>query len=785
MKTSRLVLATLAVLASFEGSAAPDAPSAAGAAGGQALEEILVTARKTTENIQKIPVSVTALPATEIEDRDITSIEDLSALVPNLLVRESSSGYVSSVACMRGLCRTNTAISEDPMVGTYIDGVYVSKAIGSQFEANDLERIEVLRGPQGTLYGKNTLAGAISLVTKKPTGEFGGDFGLNAGNYNKRDIRAALDFPITSELAARVSLLSNQHDGYTSNDLGEDLWAEDQKSGRIAIRWRPGDDWVVDYAYDKLKHRDVPGGSQVAYVSAPRFDSDGHLLDGLFDLLYSAVGEDLTAYQTSERQDRISARGPNKKNLDLDAHTLTIRWDLGSAGVLDDLSLKSITGYRDQSTSFAFNLTPFIFESIGGATGLKTFSEEVQFQFSTMNNAIKGLVGLYYFSEKGHEYEAINYDQLWEQARKFESTTDSAAIFGDLRYAITSKIELSAGFRYTQEDRSADSFFTFYTDTPHTTPGVLHDPRIHQYGSLVALDTRAQTYFGVPLPGYGLPAYDTDISFSNVSPRASVSYKMADDVMVFASYSRGFKSGGFNGLSSSPVSWTPYKDVVVDSYETGIKSRFWEDRALLNLSAFYEDVSDMQVQVSRINPLTNTYESVVENAAAATITGLEMEAMVAPVEGLQLSATLGYQHPKYDQYMAVDPNTGAIVDVSNKRVFEFTPEFTYSLTATYETPFRDIGIWSIRADLTGMSSHDFQSVHDPRIDQAAYSVFDVQIALKEVRVGSGTLALTAWGKNLTDESYAVSGFNFPDPYGFGQLGYGPPRTYGLEAAYSF
>lgn len=774
--------ATLGYLAATTSSSAAAATSDQTDRG---IEEVVVTARKTEESLQRIPVSVTAFTSRDISDVGISSIEDVSALAPNLMVMESASGYVSSVSCMRGLCRTNTAISEDPMVGTYIDGVYVSKAIGSQFEAADLERVEVLRGPQGTLYGKNTLGGAISLVTKKPTGDFGGYVAANGGNYGKLDLRGALDFPVTTDLAARLSFLSRKHDGYTKNDLSEDLWAENKKSGRIALRWQPGDAWVVDYAYDTVRHRDVPGGSQIAYITAPRFDGAGNLVDGLFDLLYSTAGQDLTAYQSSERLDRRTVRGPNEKNLDLDAHTLTIALDLGSAGIFEDVSLKAITGYRDQRTSYANNLTPFIFSSIGGEIGLRTFSQELQLQFGAMNDALKGLLGVHYFTEDGNEYEAINYDQLWEQARVFDSETKSAALFGDLRYALSEKVEVSAGFRYTREDRDAQSYLTFYGDTPHATPGILHDPRIRQFGDLVAVDTRNQTYFGVPLPAFGLPAYDTDIRSSSFSPRASISFDVSDNVMIFGSYARGFKSGGFNGLSSSPVSWTPYEDVVLDSYEVGIKSRFWGRRALLNVSAFYEDVSDMQVQVSRINPLTNTYESVVENAAAATIMGLEVEAMIAPMAGLELRANVGYQDAEYDEYLAIDPLSGAALDVSGQRVFEFTPKFSYSLTADYEFPASSMGVWAVRLDWSGMSRHDFQAVHHPLIGQAGYGLLDARVALKEIHAGDGALAIAAWGKNLTDKSYAVSGWNFPDPYGFGQLGFGYPRTYGLEVTYSF
>ena len=744
----------VAALGAMNGPGALAQDGATPSAQGQ-IEEIMITARRRQENLQVVPVSVTAFSARDIQELGITDISHLSQMTTNLIIMPNTGGNDGTLVCMRGLCRTDFTITEDPMVGIYLDGIYIGKSIGSLFDVATLDRVEVLRGPQGTLYGKNTVGGAVVLHTRKPGGELGGEATVTAGDYGRLDGRAYLEFPVTEGLAASLAVLSKNRDPFVDNDLGEDIWDEDSQSLRGAVRWTPNERFTADYSYDWQKKREQAMVSQLTSASG---------------VLGAIHGGNVR----TDRADDVTSFGEARNDVDLEGHGLTLSYEIGDAGCFTDLVLKSITGYRESENYLVNNAmgttTPLLYNDPDHFT-LDSTSQEFQLAGSGFDGYLDFVAGLFYFNEEG-DYINTQMIDLFELNQQFYTEIDntSLAAFGEVSLHVTDRFTTSLGVRYTDEEREQN-----------------HRVTLDGGAGFTYLDTFAQTYGGYPTE---IP---TEIEDTGLSPRVSLNYQWTDDLMSYVSYTRGFKSGGFNARSTTPLQWGPYDDMQVDSYEVGVKSMWLDNRLRFNMSVFYEDLSDMQTQVNAVDPGSQGgYSTVVQNAASATIKGLELETIVMLVPGLDITAGYGYVDPEYDEFLSFDNISGAISDISDDRAFEYTPEHSYNVSLNYTFPkLSDNGEMRARLDWSGMS----EVVFTPKISgnediaQDDYSVLNARVGYHDIAVGDGTLAISAWIRNLTDEEYKIGGFKFDlASYGLGRAStsqWGEPRTYGLDISYSF
>ena len=753
----RATLALAVALAALGAANAPGATAqgAAAAQGAGQIEELMVTARRREENLQQVPVSVTAFSAGDINDIGITDISHISQLAANLIIMPNTGGNDGTLVCMRGLCRTDFTITEDPMVGIYLDGVYIGKSIGSLFDVATLERVEVLRGPQGTLYGKNTVGGAVLLHTRKPSGELGGQATVTAGDYGRLDGKGYVEFPVTDGLAASLAVLSKNRDPFVDNTLGDDIWDEDNRALRAAVRWTPGDVLTIDYAYDWQEKRERAMVSQLTSAS------------GVLGALH---GDNVRP----DRASKVNSFGPSQNDVDLAGHGLTIAWDIGDAGPFTGLVLKSITGYRESENYLVNNAmgaaTPLLFNN-PDHFNLDSASQEFQLAGSGFDGRADFVAGLFYFNEEG-DYINTQIIDLFELNQRFYTEIDntSLAAFGEVSLHLTEQLTASLGVRYTDEEREQN-----------------HSVTLDGGAGFTYFDTRAQTFGGYPV------AIPTEIEDTGWSPRVVINYQFTDDLMAYAGWSRGFKSGGFNARSTTPLQWGPYDDMQVDSYEAGIKSMWLDNRVRFNASVFYEDLSDMQAQVNAVDSGSQGgYSTVVQNAASATVQGLELETMVILLEGLELSAGYGYVDPEYDEFLSFDNITGAISDISDDRGFEYTPEHSYNVSLNYTFPkFTDNGLVRARIDWSGMSEHIFTpklSGNDD-IAQGDYDLLNLRLAWEEVALGDGTLAIAGWVRNAADEEYRIGGFEFDiTSAGLGRAStsqWGEPRTWGVDVTYSF
>jgi iron complex outermembrane recepter protein len=717
-----------------------------------AIEEVMVTARRRSENMQEIPVSVTAFTSSDIAEIGISDISHISELTPNLLILPNSGGNDGALICMRGLCRTDFTITEDPMVGVYVDGIYVGKSIGSLFDVAELERVEVLRGPQGTLYGKNTLGGAVILHTRKPTGELGGKATVTVGNYNRLDTKGYIEFPVNDQLAANVSFLTKNRDPFVKNSLGDDRWDEDNQALHGAMYWTPSEKLSVNYAYDRQKKREQPMASQLTSASG---------------WLAAMYGQDVRPH----REDNVSTFGASHSNIDLSAHGLTIEYELDNIGTFEDLAVKSISGYRKVENDLLNNATgassPFIYNN--DIFDYDALTQEVQLTGTAFTGLFDFVVGVFYFNEQGDYSNEQEIDAFASHVvLNTEIDNTSKAVFSEITAHLTDKLDLSVGIRYTEEDREQN----------HTL--------IDLNSGFVVMDTYNQTYLGAP------EQIPTTITESNVSPRLSANYQWNDNLMTFATYARGFKSGGFNARANTPLQWGPYDDMQVDSYELGVKSNWLKNRVQFNMTAFHQNLSDMQAQVNAVDP-GNTqggFSIVIQNAAEATIAGAEAELILRVVDGLDISAGYGYIDAQYDTFNSFDINTGSVSDIADDRAFEFSPKNSYNLSLNYTVPsFTSAGTLRARLDWSGTSKIYVTpkiSGNDD-INQDSYDLLNTRITFDDVALGDGILAVSIWGKNITDEEYKIGGFEV-DAGGGARVGtnqWGEPRTFGIDVTYRF
>ena len=750
---------TLALAIGMAALGAANAPGAAaqGAAepSGWQIEEMTITARRREENLQEVPISVTAFSARDIAEIGVTDVSHLSEMTANLIIMPNTGGNDGTLICMRGLCRTDFTITEDPMVGIYLDGVYIGKSIGSLFDVATLERVEVLRGPQGTLYGKNTVGGAVLLNTRKPSGEFGGEAMVTVGDYGRLNGKAYLEFPVTEGLAASVAVLSKNRDPFVDNDLGDDIWDEDNTAVRGAVRWTPSERFTLDYAYDWQEKREHAMVSQLTSAT------------GVLGYLH---GDNVK----SDRADDVTSWGAARNDVDLEGHGLTMSYEFGDAGCFTDLVLKSITGYRESENYLLNNAmgtaTPLLYNNPDYFT-LDSTSQEFQISGSAFDGFTDFVAGLFYFNEEGH-YINTQIIDLFELNQQFYTEIDntSLAAYGEVSLHLTEKFSTALGVRYTDEERKQD-----------------HRVTLDGGAGFTYLDTYEQTYGGYPA------SIPTEIEDSGWSPRVSLNYQWTDDLMSYLSFTRGFKSGGFNARSSTPLQWGPYDDMQVDSYEAGIKSMWLDSRLRFNMSVFYEDLSDMQAQVNALDAgAQGGFSVVVQNAASATIKGLEIETVIMLIPGLDISAGYGYVDPEYDEFLSFDNNTGAISDISNDRAFEFTPEHSYNLSLNYTFPkFSDNGELRARIDWSGMS----EVVFTPKISgnddiaQDDYSILNLRLGYDDIALADGKLSISGWVRNATDEEYKIGGFEFDlSGYSLGRAStsqWGEPRTYGVDINYRF
>ncbi|WP_116368527.1 TonB-dependent receptor [Parahaliea mediterranea] len=758
-------LAAAVVLASLSGAALGQSASSG------ALEEVVVTAQKREQSLQDTPISITAFGSNELEQRGIKDLTDIGTFAPNVQIATLPSNTLKATISIRGSVTSNPSITWEPTVGMYLDGVFVGKFSGNVFRVAELERIEVLRGPQGTLYGKNTTGGAVNMITRRPTGEFGGKVRAGLGNFGYWETYGTLDLPALSlggagEVMAKVTLSKEERDGLYENEntgLGpishpftgqpvapnpvsnRDFNEVDSEVGRLDLVWDITEQLSARYTMDKAKVSNTP--------SKPQFtDLDTSNLG--FGFPFPA---DLDQYLLPEdkNEDTTSSDAPLYEGFDSTSQSLFVDYSLGTVGALGDIGLKYIGNTRDLDFEQGLDNdgTPFSLYHTQIDTDYRQDSHELQLTGSAPG--LEYVLGLFYFEEEADVVNPLkplnDFFGPSTLVNTYGFDGEQVAAYGQVEWtpgaaALQDRLTLTFGLRWTEEKKDA--------------------------------------YIGHPPPNQLVfESYGSD-EWTNTTPTFIVAYDLYEDINIYAKYSEGFKAGGFNGESGDPVAFsTGYDPETVKAYEIGLKSRLLDNTLQFNTAIFVNKESDLQLSVFTSGSAAS---SVVDNAGSSTKQGFEAELIYQPIADLQLTANLGYLDAKYDEYMEFDPAVGAVVDKKDDKDNQYAPEWTYNLSAEYTLARGSWGEAIARLDYT--YSDDYVAYVNPEqnrpLQMESYGLLNGRLTLADIALGAGETRLNValWGKNLTDEDYRVNGI----PFGPFAISYfGNPRTYGIEARVDF
>lgn len=748
--------------------------------GSGVLEEVIVSARKVEESLQEAPVAVSAFTADDLVVRGVTSLDGVASFTPNVEFFASGvSGKNSGQAYIRGVGQFDYLLTTDPGVGIYVDGVYLARSLGNLLDLVDIERVEVLRGPQGTLYGKNTVGGAINVVTRGPNNEFGGSIEVKTGSYDRINVRGVMSGPIIADtLSGKIAFNTKNADSFGERPLvGDEAGNEESNAAQAVLEWNPDESFNAIFSADYTRANEAFSHHHTEGINtaAP--------LVGLYNALAGPLaplhGLPLQPYDerwiTSDKFVDQSTDS-NFSDQEVWGFSTTLTWDVAG------MTVKSITGYRDMEVSFGTDPdgSPVVVIDEVDVNQQDQISQELQVSGLSFDDRLNWLAGFYYLSEDAEATQDVRtYEGIFQALEALPAAifplgpvacpapppapcaggagnpvnaaldigrfstmaqeTESMSLYGQASYAITDQLDITYGLRYTYEEKE----FTYST--------VLRQTRITS-----------------------VPLTTVRDSWNDISHRIGIDYQWTDDLMTYFSAAKGFKSGGFNGRGRNTNEITSFEPEEMWTYEIGFKSEWFERRLRLNGAIFYNDYTDLQFSLST-SDAGGLQVIVVGNAAAAEVKGVELEAVAVPVERLKINASMGYLDAEYTE---IAPGAAITED------FELigSPEWSLSLGGEYTIPLTDRGSISLRADYSYRSKVYFDATNTELGAQEGYGL----VNLRATFTGEDERWSIAGGvSNVTDETYKIMGLGVLDSLGFASSIYGRPREWFLQGNYYF
>jgi iron complex outermembrane recepter protein len=602
-----------------------------------ALEEITVTAQRRVENLQRAAIPVSAVSGEELANAGATRVQDLTALVPSVQIATAAGPY--PLFYMRGVGNFNGNALSDAAVALNLDGVYLARPSSTGGMFYDLERLEVLKGPQGTLYGRNATGGAINVITRKPTDDFGGDAEIDAGNYGLKKVNAALNAPLSDTVAARIAIQSIDREGYFSDGTDDDK----SKAGRLQVRFSPNNDLSILTSADFYHQGGEGVGSTLLQAGAPGF-LNGNARIGMNDPRASAIFARTLVFPAASFLGPVLQNGIGGEPLPQNVHQDNNFWGLSSTinWTTTAGTLTVIPAFRHGELDYVSTEPSFLVDQreTDKQTSLEArFASPEELRWSY-------IAGVYYIDERSNVNSTFD-QQVNASEDQFEPETKSYAAFGRLRYAVTDAFRLTGGLRYTRDDKSLSgqyeaqetlcpAFLAWAANPAHTFPPPLC---IGGAGQIT-----------VPLAPINL---DTSKTWSEVTWRAGTEWDVAPQSLVYASVETGYKAGGFYFTSDNPV----YSPEKLTAYTVGAKNRFFNNRLQLNLEAYYWKYKDQQIS----HAITDSAGEVVfatQNVGQATMKGLEIETQFLATDTTLLTADVDYLDAVYDNFVYNLPNFG-------------------------------------------------------------------------------------------------------------------------------
>lgn len=728
------------------------------------IEKIIVTAQKRVQSIQEVPVSITAFSGETIEKMGLNTSSDLAEKTPNLTIGQpTGEGGVVAIV-MRGVGLSDFAPNNQAPIGLYVDGVVAGNSNAQITTMFDVDRVEVLRGPQGTLYGRNTTGGAINVISNKPWDETEGKIKLSMGSYGMQKIEGMINLSLTDNLFTRLSVVDYNLDGYMKNTATNNKIAKSNTAFRWLTQWQVNDEWSV-----------------------------------LFNIHGNDNDSDADLYSASDAIDFYE--GPSE--FDPKISTKTFGGSITVDGeITDKITLTSITAFDEleKHQQEDSDLLPLDFITAEYNPETESFTQELRLN----GQYEKGhwILGLFYGQDKidyhqssrlygdaeyifetdfdgNGQLEPYSVNQLpgffWNFNNKQE--LKSAAIFGQIDHKLQDNLELSIGLRYSQEEVNLAS------DADLTGIGLVLPPEVGGFGLPIEL---------VPelfLPGYYAAVgtnpdvdenghYYNEIDDSNVSGKIGLNWNTSDDVMLFASYSRGFKGGGLNGnFIFNPDALSEFGAETVNSFEVGIKSDLLNNDLRFNASAFVYDYQDAQIFNNSPDPSFGLPAQRVINADTS-IVGFEAEINWLATDALSIQASLGYVDSEYDE-SPVDPVLGTLEIKGNQ--LQNAPKYSASIIANYywET---EVGEVNAMFDMSYNDKTYFSPLEDDAVAMDSYVISNARLTWNS---NDETWGIAAWVKNIADKEVRTYAYDLRNDFGFLEYMRGAPRMVGIDISYHF
>ncbi len=794
----------VAIAAALGAAALPAAPVLAAEPAAGKLGEVVVTARRVEERLQDTPISVTAFAAEDLEKLSIRNVADASAFTPNFVSNPGPTGGNDGFFFIRGVGQVDLNPATDPGVGTYIDGVYLGRIMGASFDSMDIARIEVLRGPQGTLFGRNTIGGAVNVTTADPSGEFAGRVQASVGSRNLKRAQGSLDLPLGEDAGLLISGLYRDQEGWGKR-LRDGVTFGDARTraARAKLKWGPSEAFTVTLAGDATK---VDGTSQhqilIGFNTRP---ATPNIFNRVLSPLQVPIVPDIGNFVKTDWSRRFvndSSVDPVYE-LDVAGASLTLDWDFGG------FALKSITAYRqmEQFTRDDFDGSPFTFYDHSFITDQDQVSQELQLTGET--GRVNWLVGAFFYDENNYHnnqislggnngcapptfnpatgaptvlpnltycttlgipYATPGVDRQIRNNQQFDLDTRAYAAFAHATIRVTDTLSASLGVRWTDEKKT--QAYDFFTDNSAGVFSLAGIPR----GVFPTLSPRN------PNLRPGTPT-TYEQSWSQVTPKFGVEWKAADQVLVYASYAKGFKSGGFNGrpnpvpVGTPPVAQffpiPPYDPEKIDTYEVGLKSQFADDRVRLNVSGFWSQYEG--IQLLGLDPASGFFVTL--NAAESRIRGAEVELIARPVPRFEIQAGLGIMDNQYQRLNAGTVASGVGIDDK----LPLTPDLNGSLGLQYILDLPN-GSLTLRGDASVRSEIWFDSENDATARQGGYALYNARATYA---FADERFTIAAYGLNLADKKYLTNVQDVVGPLGISFAAIGAPREWGLEFGWRF
>lgn len=758
------------------------------------MEEVVVTARKRSENLQDVPTAISAFSETQLKNRQVDDITDLERLTPNITLGDTGGLVAGAVQVfVRGI---GNDPGFDQGVGIYVDDVYLNRTSGALLKVYDVERIEVLKGPQGNLYGRNTIGGAIKYVTRQPGPETLASVQLTTGSYGRRELKADISGALVEDrVYGSFGVMHSERDGIQKDRAsGETYWDDDSFAARTNLVWELAAGHRLKFQADLMRDDSMPRIPNRLAVNTGTLAGIDFVTTGA-NLFYGAgtgvlsVPNDKTV---ASDEDTVSTgySGFDRYSIDTETFALTYEWDMS-----DSWTFKSVSAarYLENFQPYDFDGSQQTFIESSRPRESEDFSQEFQFNYSAAS--VNAVMGLYYLDASEEiENRTLQTERLRavqthdKYTFKDERTLDSVSAYASLDWDFAPDWQVSVGGRYTRDSKDLSQRATldqgFYAlALTQVAPGTIA-PLAIAPGQEASVESQATFFRGWAantrfLQTSTQESADIDESWSEFTPSVKLSHSLNEDTLLYAGVSTGFKAGGFNSESRAATAFDPE---TVTSYALGLKTTLFDKRLRINSEVFYNDYQDKQLATIVLDGGNLMQRS--DNVGEVSTSGAELEINWYPVADLQVGLNLGYLDTEVKQFDSFDSN-GNPVDIADRTELGFAPRWTAQLNALYSHDLGDYG----RLMLGGDVSYRYKSFTNSPVNTD--SAFEAQQVQDEHHITNAQLSYTTvdhkWrvsleGKNLEDRrvltnSYVVGPFI--------SAAYNMPRTWGLSVAYQY